>query len=95
MLNRTKCILLVSEARAASGRQSIVLGLGGCSLLVIVVLADDLHVVSHQVGAVEADSKLADEVDVASLLHLLQEGCACGAGTRQVSLREAAGEERG
>lgn len=45
------------------------------SLLVIVVLGDDLNPVSNQVHGVEPDAKLADEVHVPALLHLLQEGC--------------------
>lgn len=45
------------------------------SLLVVIVLRDDLDPVSHQVHTVEADTELADEVYVTTLLHLLQEGC--------------------
>ncbi len=45
------------------------------SLLVVVALGDDLHVVSHQKDRVETNPELSDEVDVASLLHLLQKGC--------------------
>lgn len=48
------------------------------SLLVIVVLGHHLHPVSHQVHGVEAHTELANQVHVATLLHLLQEGCGAG-----------------
>lgn len=44
-------------------------------LVVIVVLGHNLHVVSHQVHRVEPNTELADQVDVTTLLHVLQEGC--------------------
>ena len=34
-----------------------------------------LDVISDKVDRIEADTKLADQVDVVALLHLLQEGC--------------------
>ena len=45
-------------------------------LLVAAVLADDLHIVSNKVDRVETDTKLPNEIDISTLLHLLQEGCA-------------------
>lgn len=45
------------------------------SLYIVVVLGHHLHIVCHQVDGVEAHAKLANEVEVAALLHLLQEGC--------------------
>jgi hypothetical protein len=42
-------------------------------LLAVWCLRNDLHPVSHQVHGVEAYTKLANKVDVSTLLHLLQE----------------------
>ncbi len=36
-----------------------------------------LHIVCHQVDGVEAHTKLANQVHVIALLHLLQECCTC------------------
>ena len=44
-------------------------------LLVVVVLGDDLHPVGHEVHRVKAHTKLTDQVDIPTLLHLLQEAC--------------------
>ena len=55
----------------------------GYSLLVVIVLAVDLHEVSHEVDGVEADTKLTNQVDVPARLHLLQERC--GARKRQIN----------
>lgn len=44
-------------------------------LVVIIVLGHNLHVVSHEVHRVEANTELADQVDIAALLHVLQKGC--------------------
>lgn len=45
------------------------------SLLVIVVLADDLNIVSYKIHRVESHTKLANQVDISALLHLLKESC--------------------
>jgi hypothetical protein len=45
------------------------------SLHVIVVLADHLDVVSHQVDRIKSDSKLADQVQVSAFLQIFHKGC--------------------
>lgn len=47
----------------------------GDSLLVVVVLGDDLHHVGHKVDGVKAHTELTDEIQVTTLLGHLQEGC--------------------
>mmetsp|Transcript_116080 Transcript_116080/g.189073 ORF Transcript_116080/g.189073 Transcript_116080/m.189073 type:complete len:227 (+) Transcript_116080:88-768(+) len=60
------CILLNSEGTTSSRLPDV--------LLIIVVLADDAHLVRDQVRRVEADAELADHRDVATCSHGLHEG---------------------
>ena len=61
------------------------------------LLQAHLNIVGDQVHGVEANAKLADEVDVVALLHLLQERCTrgrhahwAGAGVALLSFMQAA-----
>mmetsp|Transcript_15232 Transcript_15232/g.41242 ORF Transcript_15232/g.41242 Transcript_15232/m.41242 type:complete len:225 (-) Transcript_15232:624-1298(-) len=56
----------------SNGEVSISSGLPDV-LLVIVVLGNDLHPVGHKVHGVETHTKLTNQVDIPTLLHLLQE----------------------
>ena len=63
-------------------------------LLVIIVLGDDCHLVSHQVGRVETHTKLTNHGDVGSSLQSLHESlgaglCDCTQVVDQVGLGHA------
>lgn len=61
----------------------------GNALYIIIMLGDNLHVVGNQVDRVKPDTKLADEVKVATLLHLLQECCDQSNDTMSVVIRDS------
>lgn len=46
-----------------------------CVLLVIIVLGGHFDIVCHQIHGVETNTKLANQIDISTLLHLFQESC--------------------
>jgi len=52
----------------------------GHLLLIVVVLGADGDLVGDEVDGVETDTELTDEVDIATLLELLEEGRSTGLG---------------
>merc|ERR1712100_160048 len=65
-------VLLNGERRVGGGLPDV--------LLVVVVLGADGDLVGDEVDGVETDTELTDEVDVATLLELLEEGGGTGLG---------------